>query len=355
MEFTYITDQLLSWYFTNKRPLPWRETNDPYHIWLSEIILQQTRVGQGLPYYERFVEKFPSVFDLSSASEDEVLLLWQGLGYYSRARNLHKCARKIVSEYHGQFPKSYAALIKLPGIGPYTAAAIASICYKESKPVLDGNVFRVLSRLFDIKENISTGAGKKYFETIAKNMIPETDPGDFNQAIMEFGALQCTPVNPDCISCIMNSHCLSYKNNSQHERPVKEKRNQKVIRHFNYLVLENELGLYLKKRRDNDIWQGLYDFHLIESSKPGKSDLPSSVNPILRKTAADIQPAGIRHFKHVLTHQIIYACFHHIRLKTNGLSGLGVLLKGGKFYPLDEIMKLPKPVLIDKYLKEEIF
>jgi len=352
-DLSHHTDLLLRWYSVNKRKLPWRQTQDPYKVWLSEVILQQTRVAQGLPYYNKFIERFPSVHDLSNASIQEVLLHWQGLGYYTRARNLHKCAKTIVSEFDGIFPGSYSELIRLPGIGPYTAAAIASISFNEEKPVIDGNVFRVLSRLFDINEEIHSLSGRKYFEKLANIMIPSKNPGDFNQAIMEFGALQCIPKNPGCDICDLRSLCLSYSNKNQHERPVHQKKTYKSTRYFDYLVFEDEKGLYLQKREKKDIWKGLYDFYLLES-KTKKNDLTEILrdNKLFRNI--DLHVNHIREYKHILTHQIIFATFYHVRFTNYHLTA-NILLNTGKFYSLNEIEALPKPVLIDKYLKEEIF
>ena len=354
MELSYFTDSLLKWYSTNQRVLPWRQTKDPYKIWLSEIILQQTRVMQGIPYYEKFVERFPKIFDLAIADEQEILWLWQGLGYYSRARNLHKCARLIVSEYNGTFPESYKTLIKLPGIGPYTAAAIASISFNEKTPVLDGNVFRVLSRLFDINKDIGSSEGRKYFRKMAASLIQDQDPGEFNQAIMEFGALQCLPKNPDCKSCILNTNCLSYFKNNQHKRPIKQKKLIKKIRYFNYLVIDQDNCFYFKKRNSDDIWKGLFDFYLFESDDK-YTDPKQISNHIALFNHEDCYIHSIREYKHTLTHQVIKACFYHITLKNSNLKIHKQFLNDGKFYCKEDILKLPKPVLIDKYLKEEIF
>jgi A/G-specific adenine glycosylase len=354
VEFTCLTEILLKWYSTNKRALPWRQTNDPYRIWLSEVILQQTRISQGLPYYYKFVKVFPTLLDLCEADEQEVLLNWQGLGYYSRARNLHRCSKIIFTYYNGTFPGSYNELVRLPGIGPYTAAAIASISFKEPKPVLDGNVFRVLSRLFDIKENISTGKGRKHFDVLANAMIPSKNPGDFNQAIMEFGALQCVPKNPDCESCVLNLYCISFSRKNQNTRPVKLKKIQKSIRYFNYLVLENDAGLYLKKRKENDIWKGLYDFYLIESDTD-EVDPAEFMEGIKLINNYTIQKGNIRKYRHVLTHQIVVASFYRIIIDKCNLFSLNKTFDNGQFYKINEIEKIPKPVLIDNYLKEEIF
>ena len=212
---TPFSQYLLSWYQQNKRDLPWRHTTDPYKVWLSEIILQQTRVGQGMPYYEKFVANFSTVFDLAAADEQQVLRLWQGLGYYSRARNLHSCAKMVVQEYGGEFPQTAAELQKLKGIGEYTAAAIASFCFKEAAPVLDGNVFRVVARYFGLAHNIADARSKKAFYEVLEEVIDREHPDQFNQAIMEFGALHCTPAKPMCMYCDLQQDCYAFLNQQQ--------------------------------------------------------------------------------------------------------------------------------------------
>ena len=257
---------LIKWYLQNKRDLPWRNTIDPYFIWLSEIMLQQTRVAQGMPYFFAFTEAFPTVFDLAKASEQEVLKLWQGLGYYSRARNLHKTAQYVAFELDGKFPDNYKALLSLKGVGDYTAAAIASFSYNEVVPVVDGNVFRVLSRVFDIEADISQPASKKIFQELAMELMPKDHPAIFNQAIMEFGALQCVPKNPDCTICVMNDGCLALKMDKVNQLPVKLKKTKVTNRFFNYLIFEDEEGKSLIQQRiDKGIWHNLYEFPLIES------------------------------------------------------------------------------------------
>lgn len=317
-------------------------------------MLQQTRVSQGLPYYLSFIKRFPSVTDLAIASEKEVLLEWQGLGYYSRARNLHKCAKKIVSDYGRIFPDTYTELIKLPGIGPYTAAAIVSICFNDPKPVLDGNVYRVLSRLFNIKSDINSAAGKKTFIKIAQALISDKYPGDFNQAIMEFGALQCLPKNPLCEICSLNMSCESYSMKNQLERPVKPKKKKKKNRFFNYLVLSNNRSLYMNKRVKNDIWKGLYDFQLVETD-----DRISDVMVFLKELGivegTEWKIHHIKEYKHVLTHQVIHAAFYYIDLNIPVNKLMLNSIENADFYNFDQIENLPKPVLIDNYLKEEIF
>ncbi|MEX0883309.1 MAG: A/G-specific adenine glycosylase, partial [Cyclobacteriaceae bacterium] len=264
MNIPYFTENLLQWYPENKRNLPWRNTNDPYIIWLSEIILQQTRVAQGLPYFDLFLEKFPTIFDLAKAPESEVLRAWQGLGYYSRARNLHRCAQDIVSQYQGVFPDNYMELTKLTGIGTYTAAAIASFAYKEKIAVLDGNVFRVLSRFFGIKEDISSSKGKKSFQILANKIIPSEVPDTYNQAIMEFGALQCVPKNPDCACCPLQLGCWAYHHKMVSLLPLKNKKTKTRERYFIYFHIRCGDWTVINKREKKDIWNGLVDFPLKE-------------------------------------------------------------------------------------------
>lgn len=260
------SNSLIRWYLQNKRDLPWRNTSDPYPIWLSEIILQQTRVAQGMPYFFAFTEAFPTVFHLAKASEQEVLKLWQGLGYYSRARNLHKTAQHVAFDLDGKFPDTYKELLSLKGVGDYTASAIASFSYNEAVPVVDGNVFRVLSRVFDIDADISQPASRKVFQELAFELMPKDRPALFNQAIMEFGALQCVPKSPDCSVCVMNDGCLALKKDKVNQLPVKLKKTKVANRFFNYLIFEDENGnTLIQQRTDKGIWHNLYEFPLIES------------------------------------------------------------------------------------------
>ncbi|MDO5972221.1 A/G-specific adenine glycosylase [Flavivirga aquimarina] len=258
---------LIHWYSNNKRDLPWRQTKAPYYIWLSEIILQQTQVKQGLPYYESFTEKFPTVFDLSKADESDVLKLWQGLGYYSRARNLHATAKHIVKELKGEFPNNYKDLLKLKGVGDYTASAIASICFNEVAAVVDGNVYRVLSRYFGINTPINSSKGAKEFKALAQELIDKKKPAEFNQAIMEFGATHCTPQKPDCNTCPFNKSCIAFNKNKINELPVKIKSAKAKKKYFNFLVFISGDGkTILEKREGKGIWQNLYQFPLIETN-----------------------------------------------------------------------------------------
>ena len=257
---------LIDWYLKNKRDLPWRQLKEPYAIWLSEIILQQTRVAQGWAYYEKFLNQFPSVFDLAVASEQDVIKCWQGLGYYSRARNLHKAAQIIVKDYRGKMPNSYDALLQLPGIGDYTASAITSICFGHKTPVVDGNVYRFLGRFFGIQTPINSSKGIKEYKEMAFELIDSKDPATFNQAIMEFGALQCKPQNPNCSECPFQFKCVAFAENTIKSLPVKINKTKIKTRHFNYLVfIGNASDTLLVRRTGKGIWQNLYEFPLLES------------------------------------------------------------------------------------------
>jgi A/G-specific adenine glycosylase len=329
--------KIISWYQENKRELPWRSTKDPYKVWLSEIILQQTRVSQGLPYYNRFVEKYPTVQHLANAPEQEVLRLWQGLGYYSRARNLHKCAKHVMADYAGSFPNLFEGLKKLPGIGDYTAAAIASFSFKEVVPVVDGNVYRVLARVFGIDTSINSPKAKKEFFELAQRLISTEQPDIFNQAVMEFGALHCTPQNPGCDECPFSKQCVAKTRNLQKQLPVKEKKIKVRKRYFYYRVYQQDKKLALNMREGKDIWHGLYDFDLVESEKP-------LTKVGLEKKSGKKKFEISEEYKHVLSHQVIYARFILLSTKPKN--------KDLQFFTLKKIGELPKPVLISKFLKD---
>lgn len=352
-EHAHFSRTLLQWYGRHKRSLPWRDTTNPYFIWLSEIILQQTRVAQGLPYYERFVAAYPTVHDLAAAPQDEVLRLWQGLGYYSRARNMHHTAQLIVEKYEGKFPDTYEELIKLKGVGSYTAAAIAAFAFKEQVAVLDGNVFRVLSRVFGISDDIAAPASRKVFQKLADELVPADEPDTFNQAIMEFGAIQCTPVMPDCLFCPLQQQCFAFNHGMVQELPVKTKAKAARPRFFHYIVFELEGSFYLRKRLEGDIWQGLYDFYLYESDT---KDLPTErLLQELQEAGVPVQNAQLqppaKDYKHILSHQKITARFYRIKLtaplKEEVLQETRLAL-----YNTEKIEALPKPVLISSYLKD---
>ncbi len=273
MEFMNFSKALISWYLQNQRDLPWRKTVNPYNIWLSEIMLQQTRVAQGLPYYLSFIEAFPTVHDLANAEEEKVLKLWQGLGYYSRARNLHATAKFVSKELKGNFPNSYKELLKLKGVGEYTAAAIASISFNENVAVVDGNVFRVLARYFGVEQDISDSKSKKTFQELANSLVPKNNAANFNQAIMEFGAIQCTPKSPDCNNCIFNKSCFALQKKKVNQLPIKTKKTKIKDRFLNYVIVKDSDAKFLiEKRTENGIWKNLFQFPLIETEKPLKDD-----------------------------------------------------------------------------------
>lgn len=345
------SSRIISWYGQNKRDLPWRSVADPYKIWLSEIILQQTRVNQGLPYYHEFIRLFPTVSDLAMAEEKEVLRAWQGLGYYSRARNLHKCANFINENLGGIFPKTYEQLLKLPGIGPYTAAAIASFAYGEKVAVVDGNVFRVLARVYGMADDIATGKGQKAFQKKANEVIPSDRPAIYNQAVMEFGALHCTPANPDCLNCVFNIECHARIHHQQSFLPVKTKKLKIRKRYFNYLVLNYEGKIMLKERKDKDIWLGLYDFPLIEDNINHSANSLITNSSFKKLNLKDLLIEESQQYKHILSHQHIYAKFFMMEVDSTEV----ITDEAYGFYNQDEILDLPKPVLISSYLNETVF
>ena len=285
---------LLQWFKNNGRSLPWRETNDPYAIWLSEVILQQTRIAQGMSYWERFMAQWPTVNDLAAATEDEVLKAWQGLGYYSRARNIHTAAQQVVEL--GGFPQTFKELKTLKGVGDYTAAAIASIAFGEPVAVVDGNVYRVLSRYYGIDTPIDSTEGKKEFQALAQSLLPINEPADYNEAIMDFGATQCTPNSPHCSTCPLCETCVAFREQRINELPVKSKKVKQRERHFTYLYIEYEGKIAIHQRGAGDIWQGLWEF-------PQAEQLTSSEDSAWKNEAQLLQK-GV---KHILTHQILLA------------------------------------------------
>ncbi|WP_066632799.1 A/G-specific adenine glycosylase [Labilibacter marinus] len=302
------SSDLILWYKDHKRDLPWRETTEVYCIWVSEIILQQTRVNQGLSYYYNFLENFPTVHKLANATEDEVLKCWQGLGYYSRARNMHAAAKFVSEQLKGVFPTSYDGLLQLKGVGTYTAAAISSICFNEQKTVVDGNVFRVLTRIYGIETAINTANGKKEVEELAQSLNDGDSYGDFNQAIMEFGALHCTPKLPKCDTCIFAQSCWALKNSKVDVLPIKEKTLKIKKRYLTYLFVKDKEGnTIIQRRNENDIWKGLYQFPLLEHSRK------CSVQSVLEQTEfvelIGLQSIKIRkedNVKHILTHRHLF-------------------------------------------------
>ncbi len=339
---------LIKWYLQNKRDLPWRKTTNPYPIWLSEIMLQQTRVAQGTPYFLSFTANFPTVFDLANAHEVQVLKLWQGLGYYSRARNLHKTAQTVATEMAGVFPDNYNDLLKLKGIGEYTAAAIASFAYNECVPVVDGNVFRVLSRYFDIETDITQNSAKREFTALAFELMPKDNPAIFNQAIMEFGALQCVPKNPNCGICIFNSSCLALQKNKVDQLPVKLKKTKVRNRYFNYIVVEDVLGnTIIQKRTAKGIWHNLYEFPLIETEKTEDFDAISyQIQSSLFKenVIASILEYNPVPIIHKLSHQHLHIKFWKVMLKD----------KIGNGIDLETLKTFPFPIVIHNFIEEKM-
>lgn len=341
--------QLLVWYHKNKRTLPWRDTCNPYFIWLSEIILQQTQVKQGLPYYLKFVRTYPTVEAIADAAEQDILRLWQGLGYYSRARNMHHTAQKVVAEMGGVFPQTYKQLLTLKGVGKYTAAAIASFAYGQVVPVIDGNVYRVLARIFGLQAQIDSTAGQRIFREKAEQLICPENPADYNQAIMEFGAICCTPKNPNCLYCPFTENCYANRTGTQSILPQKRPKQKAKNRFLHYFVLDSRQKLALKKRTKKGIWQGLYDFHCLEAAHK----LPDEQIETHLKNRLNAQKTTIRtppkSYQHLLTHQKLNVSFYHIILPNNPTYQLP---DGLKFYSRSQIDKLPKPILIQKYLSE---
>ncbi len=347
-----VSQKIVDWYAINKRNLPWRYTKDPYKIWVSEIVLQQTRVEQGLNYYLRFIDRFPSVESLASANEDEVLKYWQGLGYYSRARNLHFSAKYIVESLNGKFPNTFAELKKLKGVGDYTAAAIASFAYNEKVPLVDGNVYRVLSRLFAEGTPIDTSNGKKLFSELANELLSKQEAQVFNQAIMEFGALQCKPSAPDCDQCPIQTNCLSFAEKKIAAYPVKSKKVKVRKRFLNYLFIADGENTFLKKRNSNDIWKGLFEFPLIETkSKVSLKTLSKTkewVNLFNNLEVTVIEESEA--IKHQLSHQQLIVLF--FKLKINGAIEKNNRLSEFQCTPILTINKYAVPKVIENYLKE---
>jgi A/G-specific adenine glycosylase len=342
---------LISWYNDHKRELPWRNINDPYRIWISEIILQQTRVAQGYDYFLRFLKQFPDIKSLASASEDEVLKCWQGLGYYSRARNLHAAAMQIMTLHEGKFPKNHPQILSLKGIGEYTAAAIASFAFNLPYAVVDGNVYRFLARYFGIDTPIDSTAGKKQFAQLASELLDKKHPDIHNQAIMEFGALQCVPTSPVCSQCPLEVSCMALSNNTVSLFPVKEKKTKVQHRYFHYFMIIQEETTYINKRTGKDVWQNLYEFPLFESPQP--MNTAQLFQTDFFTTLTEDKPFSIEYqspeIKHVLSHQIIHASFYILKFDRSPdfLS---------RFIPVthDELLLYPISKLTEKFVKKII-
>jgi A/G-specific adenine glycosylase len=341
-----IVTPLTNWYQQNKRPLPWRQSKDPYKIWLSEVIMQQTRIAQGTSYYLRFVETYPSVKHLANAPLDAVLKLWEGLGYYSRARNLHAAANQIMTDFQGTFPTLYDDLITIKGIGPYTAAAISSICFNEQKAVVDGNVFRVLARLHGIDTPINSTAGKKIFQALADDLIIQTQkPGDFNQAMMEFGAIHCTPKKPLCADCLFQDKCAAYQTGLVNKLPVKQKAKPLRNRYLHYFIIKNDLNIWIQQRQSGDIWSHLYEFPLFESEK-------QIIQP--KKLATEIgleseSPSRLAGpIKHILSHQRLHITFWQLP------STEAQHFSKAKPLPFSNLEKLALPIALKRFVEANL-
>jgi A/G-specific adenine glycosylase len=337
------SETILLWYRENKRHLPWRETLDPYKIWLSEIILQQTRVAQGVPYYERFLKSFPTIKHLASANETEVLKLWQGLGYYSRARNLHATSKIIVDKYRGRFPNTYQDLLELKGVGDYTASAIASICFDEPKAVVDGNVYRVLARYFGVEAPINSTKGIKYFKELAQSVMDADQIRDYNQGIMEFGAVQCVPKSPDCPGCPLKNGCIAWQRNSVGRLPVKLGKTKVRRRYFNYLVVLDGAGkTQLRQRKGKGIWENLFEFPKLDSDKEfGREQVENNLSEVLQLEEPPIvYQFGDGQVVHKLSHQHLYTKFWVV--ETPAMLDDGVVLSDLERYPV--------PVLVANFI-----
>lgn len=331
---------LIEWYHEHKRDLPWRNTNDPYLIWISEIILQQTRVAQGYAYYQRFIERFPNLESLAAAEENEVLKYWQGLGYYSRARNLHQAAISV----NGVFPVKYEDILKLKGVGTYTAAAICSFAYNQPHAVVDGNVYRVLSRFFGVNEPIDSGKGKNIFASLAHDLLDKVQPALYNQAIMDFGALQCTPLSPDCTVCPFKNRCFAFNHNMVSSLPIKQNKTKTSERFFYYLLIRDNGNIYLNKRTENDIWKNLYELPLIESNTALAVDdfIRKQEFASIFKENSVVNVRLLNKTKHVLSHRIIYADFYELEaqdIKMDFLSKYTRLnMADLELYPVSRLM-----------------
>ncbi|MDL2308105.1 A/G-specific adenine glycosylase [Bacteroidales bacterium OttesenSCG-928-B11] len=332
--------QLLLWYEEHRRDLPWRGINDPYKIWASEIILQQTRVNQGWDYYEKFIDTFPSVSDLANAPIEKVLKVWQGLGYYSRARNMHFTAKQIVEKHNGVFPSDYEQVLKLKGIGDYTAAAITSIAFKLPYPAVDGNVMRVVTRIFGIHDDISTQKTKKTITEKCQALMTGNDPGEFNQAMMEFGALQCTPKSPDCETCPFINFCYAYKNGVIHLLPVKKNTIQIKKRYFHYFVFIHRKQTILYQRKESDIWRELFQFPFYESATETDGYLSELLATYNHSATSDF------HTKHQLSHQLIHLSFYIIHTQQlPSLDGTPLIVD------IERIHDYPFPIVIARFVE----
>lgn len=337
------TKQLIIWYLQNKRDLPWRLSRDPYSVWLSEIMLQQTRIAQGLDYFLKFKEVFPTIHDLAQAEEQKVLKLWQGLGYYSRARNLHKTAQYISEELDGKFPNNYKQLMKLKGVGDYTASAIASICYNQPEAVVDGNVYRVLSRYFGINTPINSTKGIKEFKTLAQTVLDRSQPGTYNQAIMDFGAMVCKPKSPHCSSCPLSNSCVAFEKNLIQTLPVKEKKTKIKHRYLHYLIfLTQDRKTKIELRNSKGIWQGLYQFPCVELQNDQEELLNNKAFMDRIPRGAKVTLLNAKEIVHKLSHQHLHT--HFWKIETPIYEGADI--------PISEVKEYPLPILIARFIEQ---
>ncbi len=341
------SERILAWYSTHKRALPWRETKNPYVIWLSEIILQQTRVEQGMPYFLRFVDNYPNVTKFADADEADILRLWQGLGYYSRARNMHKASKQVIDLHKGVFPVDYHDLLKLPGVGEYTAAAISSFANNQPYAVLDGNVFRVLARYFGINEPINSTTGKKIFANLAAEMLDLNNPAEYNQAIMDFGSMQCKPKNPNCEECILRLDCVAYQDNLVDQLPQKIKAKKSRDRFFHYFIVQKEDSVLMSQRTEGDVWANLFEFPMIETT----TDLNVAELVQMKEyqeAFGNIQPIQIKgQVKHILSHQNIFAKFYSLNIDNMELGKKN----HWNYCLLENLDKLAKHKLISSFVE----
>ena len=339
------TSQIDNWYSKNKRDLPWRKNKDPYSVWLSEIILQQTKIQQGLPYYTKFIDKYPDVFSLANALEHDILKLWEGLGYYSRARNLHKTAKIVALDFGGIFPTTFLQLLKLPGIGKYTASAISSICYEERQAVLDGNVFRLLSRYFDIDIPINSSLGIKSFERLSYKLLPEINIGDYNQGLMDFGSIVCKPKLAKCDICILQDGCSAHAKNKIHLRPVKNKKNKVLTKHFNFLIfMYGDNKTKIEQRDDKGIWPNLYQFPLIETDEEldiNKLNQSPIILKMLPKSNYEVELVNPKPEIHNLSHRKLF--IHYWKIKSDDLTPNLTAIKNLQNYPF--------PIVLTRFIK----
>ena len=356
----FFTKKLLDWFATNHRPMPWKGVRDPYIIWLSEIILQQTTVSQGTAYFEKFRDRYPSVSDLANAPADDVMKMWEGLGYYSRARNLHKMAKHITNNLNGLFPNTFDDILKLKGVGNYTAAAIASFAYDLPHAVLDGNVYRVLSRFFGIETPIDTTEGKHKFTELADKVLNKKRPADFNQAIMDFGATHCTPAKPKCPECPMQTECTAFRDNIVDILPIKSKKMVRKTRFFNYIVINEADSVFIRKRIEKDIWQELYEFPLVETTE--MVEILRNEIPILSGLRGVDFPISLlemrlirqsQPFQQLLTHQKIIATFWEFDAPKSVSKQLAIVSDFQKIKRAD-LSDFAIPKIIDIYLKEKV-